>query len=83
MLRVIIYLDDLLLLHSDFLETQLLTNLRFLIKEKCSAATVQSLVFLGALISSLIMTLVVPLTKLQKLLCEVQALKIRKMYAIQ
>ena len=71
-LRVIIYLDDLLLLHSNlkeleklFLEVcQLLTDLGFLIKkEKCSTAPVQSLVFLGALINSLTMTLAVPLTK--------------------
>ena len=70
-LRVIIYLDDLLLLHSDlkelanlFLEVcQLVTNLGFLIeKEKCSTAPVPSLVFLGALINSLTMTLAVPLS---------------------
>lgn len=63
--RVIIYLNDLLLLHPGpkeleklFLEVrQLLTSLGFLIKKgKCSTAPVQSLVFLGA-----IMTLAVPL----------------------
>ena len=91
-LRVIIYLDDLLLLHSDpkeleklFLEVcQLLTDLGFLIKkEKCSIAPVQSLVFLGALINSLTMTLAVPLTKLQELQCEAQALKKKKICTIK
>ena len=44
---------------------------------------VQSLVFLGALIMAFTMTLVVPLTKFQELQCEVQALKKRKICAIQ
>lgn len=89
---MIIYLDDLLLLHPDPKELanlslkvcQLLTNLRFIIqKEKYSTAPVQSLFFLGALIDSLTMTLAVPLTKLQEVQCEAQALKKRKICSIQ
>ena len=88
-LRVIIYLDNLLLLHPDPKELeklfpnvcQLLTNLGFLIKkEKCSTAPVQSLVFLGAVVNSVTLTLAVPLPKLQ---CEAEAVKKRKIWSIQ
>ena len=91
-LRVIVYLDDLLLLHPDpkelaqlFREVcQMLTDLGFLVKkEKCSTEPVQSLVFLGALINSVTMTLAVPQTKLQELQDEAQSLKERQICSIQ
>ena len=91
-LRVIIYIDDLLLAHQDPKELmrtfnevcQLLSNLGFIVKkEKCSTMPLQSLFFLGALLNSVNMTMAVPPEKLQDLQCEAQALKKRKMCTIQ
>ncbi len=60
-IQVVIYLEDLLLLHQDAAELQgifqlvstLLTDLGFIIKlEKCSQSSVQAIIFLGAMLDS-------------------------------
>ena len=75
-LRVIIYLDDLLLMHQEKKElTQSFnkvclhfSDLGFIIKkEKCSTTPFQSIVFLGAFLISINMLVEVPHTKLQGL----------------
>ena len=75
-IQVVIYLDDLLLLHESPAELQnifqlgttLLTDLGFCIqKEKCSQSPTQAIVFLGAVINSVNMTLAVPAEKLNLL----------------
>jgi hypothetical protein len=72
-IRVVIYLDDILLLHQDKEELrnlfnkvlELLQNLGFTInREKCSSAPTQSLVFLGGLLNSVNMTISLPSEKL-------------------
>jgi hypothetical protein len=72
-IRVVIYLDDLLLFHQDPIELQtvfkivitLLTDLGFIIKlEKCSPSPTQAIIFLGAQLNSTDMTIAVPLEKL-------------------
>jgi hypothetical protein len=71
--RVVIYLDDILLLYQDKEELRMLfdkvlehlQNLGFTIKqEKCSSAPTQSLVFLGGLLISVNMTISLPSEKL-------------------
>ena len=73
-IRVVIYLDDILILDQDQVELQkifkgvleLLRNLGFTIKmEKCSPVPTQSLVFLGGLLDSINMTLSLPSEKLE------------------
>ena len=73
-IRVVIYLDDLLLFHQDPIELQtifkivitLLTDLGFIIKlEKCSPSPTQAIIFLGAQLNSTDMTIAVPLEKLR------------------
>ena len=75
-IRIVIYLDDLLIMHQDRQEIvkifnmvlALLKNLGFLIKaEKCSRYPTQTLVFLGALLDSKKLTIAVPMNKLQDL----------------
>jgi hypothetical protein len=77
-IRIVIYLDDILVMHQSAMELvnifnmvlTLLRNLGFLVKmEKCSLHPTQELVFLGALLNSKTMTIAVPpekLTHLQK-----------------
>ncbi len=75
-IRIVIYLDDLLIMHQDRQEIvkifnmvlALLKNLGFLIKvEKCSLYPTQALVFLGALLDPKKLTIAVPMKKLQDL----------------
>ena len=75
-IRLVIYLDDILIMHQDRQEIvrifnmvlALLENLGFLIKrEKCSLYPTQALVFLGALLDSRKMTIAVPMQKVQNL----------------
>ena len=75
-MRIVIYLDDILLMHQNHQEimkifhmlTGLLENLGFIIKqEKCSPFPTEELVFLGAQLNSKEMTLAVPLEKFQNL----------------
>jgi hypothetical protein len=75
-IRIVIYLDDLLIMHQDRqhivkifnMVLELLKNLAFLIKvEKCSLYPTQALVFLGALLDSKKLTIAVPMKKLQDL----------------
>ena len=77
-IRVVIYLDDLLLFHQDPVELQkifqivitLFTDLGFVIKlEKCSPSPTQAIVFLGAQLNSIDLTIAIPLEKL----CLIQA----------
>ena len=77
-IRVGIYLDDLLLFHQDPVELQkifqivitLFTDLGFVIKlEKCSPSPTQAIIFLGAQLKSIDLTIAVPLEKL----CLIQA----------
>ena len=91
-LRVIIYLDDLLLTHQEkneptqsFNEVYLLfCDLGFIIKkETCSTTPLQSIVFPGALFISNNMTMEVPSAKLQDLKCEAQTLNEKKVCTIQ
>ena len=72
-IRVVIYLDGILLLHQDREELlkifdkvlELLQNLGFTIKlEKCSSAPTQSLIFLRGLLNSVEMTISLPTEKL-------------------
>ena len=76
-IRVVIYLDDLLLFHQDPIELQkifkivitlsILIDLGFIIKlEKCSTSptATQAIIFLGAQLNSTDMTIAVPLEKL-------------------
>ena len=76
-IRIVIYLDDILLLHQDQEELgkifnkvlDLLQNLGFTIKrEKCSSAPTQSLVFLGGLLDSVEMSISLPSEKLDAII---------------
>jgi hypothetical protein len=78
-IRVVIYLDDLLLLHHEAVELQnifhivttLLTDLGFTIKlEKCSQSPVQAIIFLCARLNSTDLTIAVPQEKLRQLQSE-------------
>ena len=78
-IRIVIYLDDILIMHQDRQEIvrifnmvlALLENLEFLIKrEKCPLYPNQALVFLGALLDSRKMTIAVPMEKVQNLQIE-------------
>ena len=75
-IRVVIYIDDMLLLHQQSKVLQkiiaqvedLLEKLGFLVKrEKCSPIPCQRLIFLGAVLDSTTMTLSLPQPKLTKL----------------
>lgn len=75
-LRLVLYIDDFLIMHQDLQEiqtifnliVQLLTDLGFLIKrEKCSPAPTKELTFLGALLNSDKMTISVPQEKMTDL----------------
>ena len=77
-IQVVIYLDNLLLFHQDPAELQkifkivitLFTDLRFVIKlEKCSPSPMQAIIFLGAQLNSLDLTIAVP----QEKLCHIQS----------
>ena len=72
-IQVVIYIDDMLLLHQQHKVLQkifaqvvdLLEKLGFLVKrEKCSPIPCQRLIFLGAVLDSTTMTLSLPQTKL-------------------
>ena len=72
-IRVVIYLDDLLILNQDRTElqkifkivTSLLTDLGFIIKlEKCSPSPTRVVVFFGTQLDSTNMTVAVPPEKL-------------------
>ena len=76
-IRIIVYLDDILLLHQDQEELgkifdkvlELLQNLGFTIKrEKYSSAPTQSLVFLGGLLDSVEMSISLPSEKLDAII---------------
>ena len=78
-IRVVIYLDDLLLLHHEAVELQnifhivttLLMDLGFTIKlEKCSQSPEQTIIFLGARLNSTDLTIAVPQEKLRQLQSE-------------
>ena len=80
-LRVVIYFDDLLILHQNRAELRhqfqlvmtLLMNLGFQIKlEKCSSAPTQVIVFLGACLNSTNMSVSVPQEKFNLLQSECQ-----------
>ncbi len=86
-IRVVIYLDDLLLLHQDAAELQgifqlvstLLADLGFIIKlEKCSQSPVQAIIFLGAMLNSVNMTISVPPEKLSSLQMECKEIQKRQ-----
>ena len=78
-IRVVIYLDDLLILHQNTAElqkifqlvTNLLMDLGFIMKrEKCSPSPTQTIVFLEANLDSKRMTIAVPQDKLNNLQTE-------------
>lgn len=86
-IRVVIYLDDLLILHHNPAElrkifqlvTTLLTNLGFIINlEKCSPSPTQAIVFLGASLDSKKMTIAVPHDKLHSLQTECRDIQKRQ-----
>jgi hypothetical protein len=85
-IRIVIYLDDILVMHQSAMELvnifnmvlTLLRNLGFLVKmEKCSLHPTQELVFLGALLNSKKMTIAVPLEKLAHLQKECASVALR------
>ena len=90
-IRVVIYLDDILLLHQVREELskifrkvlELLQSSGFTIKlEKCSSAPAQSLVFLGGLVNSVEMTISLPPEKLNGIVDAVrEILKAREVTA--
>ena len=73
-IRIVIFLDDLLIMHQDKVQcqkifsqvTNLLSNLGFLIKqEKCSSCPTQQITFLGALLNTISMTSALPEEKME------------------
>ena len=73
-IRIVIFLDDLLIMHQGKVQcqkifsqvTNLLSNLGFLIKqEKCSSCPTQQIIFLGALLNTISITIALPEEKME------------------
>ena len=73
-IRIVIFLDDLLIMHQDREQcqkifhqvTNLLSNLGFLIKqEKCSSCPTQQITFLGAFLNTISMAIALPKEKME------------------